>query len=180
MLDRRKALGLLQLQQASQQAQANLLQLEEFARANCIALYAPLHQELETALLFESARQAGKKVLYPAVCGTELQFRQVQDPAELIFGTFGISEPCRSCPDHGIADLDLMVIPGVAFDLRGHRIGFGKGYYDRCLAEGRGKTLLVGFCHDFQLVEEVPAEGHDIRMDLLVTESRVIRVVTGP
>ena len=71
------------------------------------------------------------------------------------------------------------MVPGVAFDLYGHRIGFGKGYYDRYLAALQRLPVLVGLCHDFQVCDELPAEGHDVRMDFVVTESRVVqRAVT--
>ena len=68
---------------------------------------------------------------------------------------------------------DLIVVPGVAFDLAGHRIGYGKGFYDRFLQHPGRKAHLVGLCHDFQLIDgEIPAEGHDIRMEIIVTDRR--------
>lgn len=175
----RKALSHDQWLASSRMAQRRLISLEEFARADCIALYAPAHNETDTAEILEAAFATGKRVLYPAVCGERMVFRQVEGLQHLAEGSFGILEPCPTGVDHHADEPDLIVVPGVAFDLHGHRIGYGKGYYDRFL-EHPGRTAhLVGLCHDFQLIDgAIPVEGHDIRMELIVTDRRVIHV--GP
>jgi len=102
--------------------------------------------------------------------------RQVERLEQLSPGCFGILEPCRNGVDHQADEADLIVIPGVAFDQSGHRIGYGKGYYDRFLQHPGRTAGLVGLCHDFQLIEgNIPADRHDIRMELVVTEKRIIR-----
>ncbi len=182
MLARRCALAIELWQANSQGAQQRLLAVDAFRRAARLALYAPLKNEVDTALLFEAARQAGKQVFYPLVCGNRLAFHEVETLGQLQRGSFGILEPCPVDTAVAYPDFDLMVVPGVAFDLRGHRIGFGKGYYDRYFAELTQVPTLVGLCHDFQICTELPAEGHDVRMHYLVTEARVVQVqeaVTG-
>ena len=174
LLTRRRNLSPAVWQTASEAAQKRLLELELFHRAACIALYAPIQHEVDTALLFAAARTADKKLLYPAVCGNDLQFREVTELRNLLTGSFGIAEPCATVPDHTIETADLIVVPGVAFDLQGHRVGFGRGYYDRCLSRYPRHGTLVGLCHDFQLLEQVPAEGHDIKMQYIITEKRLI------
>ena len=164
---------------ASKAAQQHLADLALFQQAGCIALYSPIQQEIDTELLFTRARSAGKRVLYPLVCDNNLQFREVTEAGQRTAGAFGILEPCRLGEDHSLEAVDLIVVPGVAFDLQGHRIGFGKGYYDRCLSQHQKHGIIVGLCHDFQLLEQIPAEGHDIRMEYIVTDTRVIQVVTG-
>lgn len=176
MLAKRSGLTPERWQESSRSAQQQLLALEPFRRAERVALYAPLMNEVDTALLFAAARQAGKRVFYPLVCGEHLTFHEVMAEEQLQRGSFGILEPCPVKPADVSTPLDLMVVPGVAFDLRGHRVGFGKGYYDRYLAGLRQLPVLVGLCHDFQLCAEVPAEGHDIRMHYLVSASRVVQV----
>ncbi len=176
MLARRSGLSCEQWRAASQRAQERLLGLELFQQARRVALYASLQNEIDTALLFAAAREAGKQVLYPQVCGELLVFHEVTALEQLNRGRFGILEPCPGGAGQEQTVPDLMVVPGVAFDLRGHRVGFGKGYYDRYLAGLRQLPLLVGLCHDFQLCDRVPAEGHDIRMHCLVTESRTVQV----
>ena len=159
---------------ASIAAQQRLLALESFRQATVVALYAPIQQEIDTTLLFASARAAGKHVLYPQVSDGQLWFRPVTDLQQLVSGAYGIPEPGLSGSAVPLEKADLVVVPGVAFDQQGHRIGFGKGYYDRCLRQRGRHTTLVGICHDFQLVERVPVEGHDISMQYIVTERRLI------
>jgi 5-formyltetrahydrofolate cyclo-ligase len=179
LLARRRAMDRAVWQIASEAAQQQLAGLKLFQQAACIALYSPIQQEVDTELLFASARSAGKQVLYPLVCGNNLQFREVNEAGQRASGAFGILEPCSVGEDQNLASADLIVVPGVAFDLQGHRIGFGKGYYDRCLSQLPKHGILVGLCHDFQLLEQIPAERHDIRMQYIITDKRIIQVVTG-
>lgn len=180
MLARRNALPVDVWQANSQAAQQRLMAVDAFQRAARLALYAPLRHEVDTVLLLKAARQAGKRVFYPLVCDDRLTFHEVETSAQLRQGSFGILEPCPVDTAAVAPDFDLMVVPGVAFDLRGHRIGFGKGYYDRYLAGLASLPTLVGLCHDFQVCSEVPSEGHDVRMHYLVTETRVVQMaVTG-
>lgn len=176
MLVQRRALSRAQWRANSLLAQQRLLGLDEYLHSACIALYAPLQNEVDTVLLGEKAFSDGKRVLYPLVCGHEMVFRQIEGGHQLAPGSFGILEPCSVGVDHLADEADLIVVPGVAFDLSGHRIGFGKGYYDRFLQNPALKACLVGFCHDFQVTgDPIPADQHDIRMDIIITESRIIR-----
>jgi 5-formyltetrahydrofolate cyclo-ligase len=160
---------------SSLQAQQNLLALTEYSRAGCIALYAAVHNEIDTALIVEIAFAAGKRVLYPAVCGHHMVLRRVEALEQLTRGCFGILEPCSTGVDHQADEADLIVVPGVAFDRSGHRVGYGKGYYDRFLQHPERTATLVGLCHDFQLIDgDIPADPHDIRMEIVVTERRTI------
>jgi 5-formyltetrahydrofolate cyclo-ligase len=72
-------------------------------------------------------------------------------------------------------EADVVVLPGIAFDLKGHRIGYGKGYYDKTLHRLEGQGRLVGLCYDFQLVEMITGEPHDVKMDLIISEKRIVR-----
>lgn len=176
MLARRRALNPEEWRASSHMAQQNLLALEEYRTSACIALYAPAHNETDTAEILAAAFEAGKRVLYPAVCGQEMVLRQVEGVASLSEGSFGILEPCPAGVDHAADEADLIVVPGVAFDLSGHRIGFGKGFYDRFLKHPHRKAHLVGLCHDFQVINgSIPAEVHDIRMEIIITDRRIIR-----
>jgi 5-formyltetrahydrofolate cyclo-ligase len=154
-----------------------LLSLEEYVRAECIALYAAVRNETDTGLILAEAIKAGKRVLYPVVCGNQMEFHQVETADVLQKGTFGIPEPTPSGACHQITDIDMIVVPGVVFDLSGHRIGYGKGYYDRCLQQSGCRANTVGLCHDFQLLDEkIPADSHDITMEIIVSETRIIRI----
>jgi 5-formyltetrahydrofolate cyclo-ligase len=140
-------------------------------------LYSPAHNETDTAIILTAAFEDNKRVLFPAVCGQNMVLRLVKKPDDLQEGAFGILEPKPSGVDHNVAIVDLVVVPGIAFDLTGHRIGYGKGYYDRFLQHPGRTTLLVGFCHDFQMVyNPLPADVHDVPMDVIVTDKRIIRL----
>lgn len=179
LLTRRRGMDLHSWGYSSHAAQQRLISMTVFEQSRCIALYAAIQHEVDTGELFEAALQHGKQVLFPVVCGNRLQFHQVTSRDQLSHGAFGILEPSLLEPEHLLETADLIVVPGVAFDLQGHRIGFGKGYYDRCLSELSERPFLVGLCHDFQLLERIPAEGHDIRMQYVVTDQRVVKVGTG-
>lgn len=177
MLAQRRALSHDSWRTSSHAAQLNLLSLAEYDTAECIALYAPAHNETDTALILTAAFQAGKRVLYPAVCGHQMVFRHVERIEELREGTFGILEPCPTGIDHQADVADLIVVPGVAFDPSGHRLGYGKGFYDRFLQHPGRKAHLVGICHDFQLIAEaIPADIHDIPMEIVISDKRIIRI----
>jgi 5-formyltetrahydrofolate cyclo-ligase len=177
ILGQRRALNHDQWLSASHSAQQQLVALKEFTGADCVALYAPVHNEIDTADILKAAFVAGKRVLYPAVCHDRMVFRQVEGLEGLAAGRFGILEPCATGYDHQADEPDLIVVPGVAFDPSGHRIGYGKGFYDRFLQHPGRTAHLIGLCHDFQLIDgAIPAEGHDIRMELIITDQRVVRV----
>jgi len=84
-------------------------------------------------------------------------------------------EPCSTHRHFELEDADIFVVPGIAFDLQGHRIGYGKGYYDKALHRLEGQGKLVGLCYDFQLVDRIAGEPHDVKMDLILSEKRVVR-----
>ena len=175
LLAQRRALSPDEWLQSSHLAQQNLLNLEEYSRAECIAVYAAAHNEVDTALIVEAAFAAGKRVLYPAVCDKTMVLRQVEGLDQLNAGCFGILEPCNSGIDHQADEADLFIVPGIAFDRGGHRVGYGKGFYDRFLQHPGRKAILVGLCHDFQLIDgDIPADRHDIRMEIVVTAQRTI------
>jgi 5-formyltetrahydrofolate cyclo-ligase len=176
LLAQRRALGHDAWRVSSHAAQLNLLSLDEYAQSECIALYAAAHNETDTELILTAAFRAGKRVLYPAVCGNQMVFRSVERIEALQKGMFGILEPCPTGIDHQADEADLIIVPGVAFDMSGHRIGYGKGFYDRFLRHQACTAHLVGLCHDFQLTEvPIKADVHDIPMEIVVTDTRIIR-----
>lgn len=174
LLVRRRQLSLEGCLLKSRSIQERLQQTPEFQGAVRLALYSPILNEVFTEELFHAARRQSKTVAYPRVRGASLEFVEVADLRELSPGAFGVLEPrgARLVP---VESLDLLVIPGVAFDRSGFRLGYGKGFYDRalhrCLKSGR----LIGLAFDFQLVTALPAEVHDVGMDMIVTEARLLR-----
>lgn len=136
-----------------------------FKAASIVLLYYSLKDEVDTHE-FVRKWSREKLILLPVVTGEELELRVFTGPEDLATGAYGIGEPTGELfTDY--AAIDLAVIPGVAFDAAGNRLGRGKGYYDRLLP--RLTAFKAGICFPFQLVEEVPAEPFDIRMDAIIS-----------
>jgi 5-formyltetrahydrofolate cyclo-ligase len=177
MLDRRKALSNDEQRGKSLLIQERLISLKEYRTAEIIALYSSIHNEVEMEMVTNDAISAGKKVVLPAMSDGELRFRELTSASNMCRGAFGILEPCDygKTVDPGLAD--IIVLPGIAFDVRGHRIGYGKGYYDRALHRLEGKGKLIAVCYDFQLVDEIMGEPHDVKVDIVITENRVVHAL---
>jgi 5-formyltetrahydrofolate cyclo-ligase len=154
--------------------QVRLLAGEAYQRAHCVGLYSPFLNEVQTELVARRCLADRKRLVYPRVAGMTLQFVEVSGPEELVPGTYGIPEPSGQRLI-ALEEIDLLVVPGVAFDLVGHRLGYGKGYYDRTLAVCKPGLERVGFAYEFQVVEQLPAAAHDCRLTQLVTEQRLLR-----
>lgn len=163
----------------SLKVQQRVLQTPIYQQAETLALYSPVRNEVFTEEIFQSALDHRKRIAYPLVRGNEIDFIEVVRREDLQPGTFGVLEPCSGATI-GVRDLDLLVVPGVAFDLAGHRLGYGKGFYDRALHLIAGQGRLIGLCFEMQIVNELPAQSHDVRMDLIVTENRIIRQSLQP
>lgn len=174
MLTRRDAMLPAAVAALSETIAVRLAALDAFTSAATVALYRSARSEVATAEIFAVAQSAGKRVVYPRMHGDTLEFVAVEDPATMTAGRYGIFEPACG-PVLPLSSVDLVVLPGVAFDRRGIRLGYGKGCYDRALAVAAWPTL-VGLAYDFQLVETLPAEGHDIPVDIIVTEKETLHL----
>ncbi len=174
ILSDRKQLDLLTYIRLSQQVQQQLIGSDCFSRAKNLALYSPINNEVATEQLFAAAESFDKRVCYPRVKGDALEFIVVDSVNELVPGVFGVAEPMRG-EKLFVEELDLIVVPGVAFDLAGYRLGYGYGYYDRQLVETGSDVVTVGLCFEFQLCDDLlPNEAHDQRLDFIATETRFI------
>lgn len=173
LLRQRECLTRDQVQKLSAAAQAQLLAHPAFMQARTLALYSPIRNEVETGGLLAAALTEGKRVCFPCVVDEHLYFYQVLAQEELQAGCFGVCEPDRRADEIDSGEIDLLLIPGVAFDRQGFRLGYGRGYFDRMLGNGNFSGLRVGFGYDFQLVDALPAEIHDQRIELLVTEKGI-------
>ena len=175
LLDRRRSADPESVRRASARACSRVADLPEWAAARTVALYVGWRGEADPLPLLDAAGE--KRVALPVIApGADLlRFYAVAHAAELVPGHFGIPAPTPEATRAvAAADLDLVVVPGVAFDAEGRRLGLGRGYYDRLLATAPG-ALRVGFAFDWQLVASVPVEPHDLSMDLVVTERTVLR-----
>ena len=158
----KRRLSAAELAVMSEDICSKVLALASWQEAGTLLLYYPLPDEVDVRLLIKDAFESGKKVLLPVVKGDELELHLYEGEASLKEGAFGIMEPTGPlfAPIH-YDEIELAIIPGMAFDSAGHRLGRGKGYYDRLLPNLRD-AKLIGVCFPFQFLEEVPAEAHDI------------------
>ena len=158
---------------------ADLLPLIGFQSGACVAAYMPVRDELDARPLLQSLMERGMVAAMPCVVGEgmPLLFRRWNPDAALVSRPFGLLEPSD---DASIAEPDLLLVPLLAFDRSGHRLGYGRGYYDRTLAAFRAlrSIVAVGLAFAAQEVLSLPAGIHDQRLDWIVTETALIRPIT--
>ena len=159
----------------SRQIAERVWTLEAFADARRVVFYAATEDEVETNLLLHRWIEAGRKVILPRVAGDGIGVAEVDRLEDLAPGYRGILEP-RPGSGRVVAweEVEVALVPGLAFDLQGNRLGRGGGHYDRALARMDPKALKIGLAFDFQVVERLPAEARDMPVDLVVTETRMI------
>lgn len=145
-----------------------------FLRAKTIAVYSAIKTEADPRDLVVIAERVKKKLAFPRVRGTALEF-VLATPAQLTAeGPFLIPEAPLSMPAMDLADIDLFIVPGACFTRTGDRIGYGKGYYDAALAIARVEkpnVATIGFAFEAQIFDRLPIEAHDIRLDGVATEN---------
>ncbi len=160
---------------------ARIEKIPEYLQAKVVLYYVDVRDEVRTAWFLPEVLAGGEvTVVVPYCVGDELQLFRLEGMGQLSQGAFGILEPraeLRSVPAFHVSpkEIDLALVPGVAFDPSGGRLGHGHGYYDRLLATLTPETTKIGLAFDCQIVEQVPVDLHDIAMDVVVTESREMR-----
>ncbi len=151
--------------------------LPEYQKARVIACYVNKGSEVQTRPMIKKALATGKKVLVPIVekDSRDLIFSEITSLNELIPGTFGIPEPN---PDltrpKSLSLTNLLFVPGIAWDLDGYRLGWGRGYFDTTLKQLPDGSTSIGLSFELQLVNRIPREQFDLPVDMLVTENRVV------
>lgn len=166
MKDRRSALTEEEKNHAAASCLSKLKKLPEFTNSEWIYAYIACRNELETADIISWCLSHGKHVAVPKVYGEIMYFYEITSLSDCIPGAFGILEPSGN-PEDRITASGFMLVPGLAFDKRGNRLGYGGGFYDRYLASHDG-IITAALGYDFQIVENVPAEQHDKKMDYLI------------
>ena len=144
--------------------------------AHAILFFAPLADELDVWPVLELSLALGTTCALPfydaekKVYGARVLEKLATD---IVAGKFGVREPAASCAEMPLTQFDLVLVPGVAFDLQGNRLGRGRGFYDRLLAEASGVKCGVGY--DFQLLEKIPAEPHDAKVNFILTPNSCVK-----
>jgi 5-formyltetrahydrofolate cyclo-ligase len=158
----------------SKKIKEKLFNLPEYKSAKTVLFYVSYNTEVFTHDMINEALKE-KRIIVPIInkknCSLSLSYLESWD--DLKIGAFGILEPRKKCIKKVlIEEIDLIVIPGIGFDIKGNRMGQGKGYYDRLLK--KSKAIHIGLAFDFQIVEIIPLENHDIPVEIIITENRVI------
>lgn len=162
-----------EIAEKSKAAAKAFLQSKLYKNVQQIMIYLPLGNETDTSEIIDASFRDGKKIVLPV---TDPQTGVItpclyEKDTKLIKGAFSVTEPEITVPAD-MSKTDVVLVPGIAFDLSGNRLGFGKGCYDRLL-EGTS-AVKVGVCYDWQICPEITADEHDVKMDFLITENGLI------
>ncbi len=177
VLASRDGLGDATLARLSAAICARAIELPEMQEARTLMLVASFRSEIHTGALIDWALERGRRVCLPRILGKRhMEAFLITDPAtDLVPGSWGIPEPRDDLPQVPPREIDLVLVPGSVFDEDGGRCGYGGGFYDNFLPRTRPGVPRVSLALELQIVTAVPAEPHDLAVDVIVTETRVIR-----
>jgi 5-formyltetrahydrofolate cyclo-ligase len=176
-LEARGALTEAERDRLAEAVRARALELPELATAGTVMLFASFRTELDTMPIAEWVLRAGKRLCLPRVLGPRRMaaYRVTDLAADLVPGKWDIPEPREGSPEVPPEAIDLVFVPGSAFDEEGRRCGYGGGFYDNYLPLTRPGTPWVALAFEAQLVPKIDCEDHDLPVTAIVTERRVIR-----
>ena len=162
----------------SRKIKKRLFSLKEFNKAHTILFYYSKGSEVETEEMMEEALRKGERVLLPKVREREIYLGEIKGlEKDVEKGSFGILEPKETYRKTTPRGIDLVILPGIAFDLKGERIGYGEGYYDYFLKKIPKRILLIGLAYDFQVIKNISGKKHDRRVSKVITETQIISTV---
>jgi 5-formyltetrahydrofolate cyclo-ligase len=172
----RRSLSAEQVESLSERIQDALMVLPEFLEAGVVASYAAKSYEVQTGRMMLSALSSGKRLIVPRTDPRSigLSFREIRSLDQLAPGYLGIPEPPRKSKAVPLSESQLVVVPVVAWDDSGQRLGHGKGYFDRAL-RSRGRAAAAGLAFESQRRGRLPVTSSDVALDIIVTERRVLR-----
>lgn len=171
----RRALPPEKLEDLSRAVRNRLENLPCYLEAKVVASYVAKSDEVRTQGIIESALASGKRVMVPRTdpATQRLSFAQIQSLSELSLGAFGVLEPAPGAKPAALSEADVVLVPVVAWDDRGHRLGYGRGYFDREL-KSKGKAVSVGLALESQRFDSVPQSAEDVPLEAIVTEGRTL------
>lgn len=171
---KRAEMNICEVEDKSKRASELFLKSDLYKNSNILMLYIPIGNEVKTQDIIKNAFSDGKTVLVPVTDkdSYEISAHRIAPDTKFIKGTFSISEPQNSIVFDGDS-IDTIVVPGVAFDRKGARVGFGKGCYDKFL--NSHSAVKVGLCYDLQICETIETDMFDINMDYILTEKEFIK-----
>ena len=171
LLEKRNSLPKEEIIEKSIKIQDSLFNLEQYKKSKTIMFFVSFNSEINTHDMIKLALK-NKTVVIPKVAHHEIEPSVIIDFDNLIAGKFGVLEPIETMKI-AYKNIDLVLVPGIAFDIGGHRIGYGFGFYDKFLKKVP-KAIKIGLAFDFQIVDKILAEQHDVPVDFIVTEEGVV------
>jgi 5-formyltetrahydrofolate cyclo-ligase len=156
----------------------SLVKSEWYKKANTIFAFVSFKSETDTHKIINYAIQDGKTICVPRIKSKQkgIEIFKIDSFHQLEKGYFGILEPIESCLAVDSKDIDLILMPGVAFDRQGGRLGYGAGFYDRFLSKINNSVDKIAVAYHFQVLDNIPMDEHDVRIDGIVTEEETIRI----
>ena len=172
ILEKRNSMTQSEINEKSNDIKKKLFDLDSFRKSKSIMFFVSFGNEVNTHEMIKEA-MGNKTIIVPKVLQHEIEPSMILDFDNIVqSGKFNIPEPIEIMRV-AHKNIDLVLVPGIAFDREGHRIGYGFGYYDKFLKKVP-KAAKIGLCFDFQVVDQIPREEHDVPVDFIVTEERVI------
>jgi len=172
ILEKRKKIEEKKIIERGNRVKESFFSLKEFKKANTIMSFVSFGKEICTQNIIKEALKL-KKVAVPKIIDSVIAPCLIKNFGELKKGKYGILEPSET-NKVSLKDIDIVLVPGIVFDKRGYRIGYGKGYYDVFL--NGSDVLKIGLCMDFQIIDKIPNDEWDVKMDMVISEKRIIRV----
>ena len=170
LLEKRDGTSFDLMKIASKSILKKIKKIESFRNAQKIGAYYPIGSEVLTQDIMQEALSEGKEIFLPKVIEKNIEFRKIVNFSNLENGSFDIMEPRNECPVDN--NLDVLLVPTVGISLKGVRLGYGHGFYDRFLAKNKIKTISLTF--EKQIVKNIPQSEHDVIINWIVTEDRII------
>ena len=172
IIEKRNSLSKDEISEKSNKIKNNLFNLDSYKKSKAIMFFVSFNSEVNTHDMIKEALK-NKTVVVPKVWHKEIEPSVIIDFDNLVpSDKFGVLEPIEAMKI-AYKNIDLVLVPGIAFDKEGHRIGYGFGYYDKFLKKVP-KAIKIGLAFDFQVVDKIPREMHDVPVDMIVTEKRVM------
>ena len=175
MIEKRNKLSEKFILKNSRIISEKLFGMDIYHKAESIYIYLDFNGEVSTREIIEDALSNDKKVALPKIINNEMEFYYIDNINDVYIGYFGIREPISN--EVARAKEPLIIMPGVAFDRKGHRIGYGKGFYDRYLSKCNGgacSARKIALAFDFQVMEKIPFESYDVIQDIIITEKNIV------
>ena len=176
LLKKRQRIPIEEVHAKSKRIQKRLFAMPAFQKAHTVLFYVSYEKEVDTHAMIKESLALGKQVVVPCTDKKTktLSLSVLRCWDDLCHGAYNILEPKKECRTNvSFESIDLVIVPGVAFDPHGNRLGHGMGYYDSLLRQFKDKPK-IGLAFELQLLDHIPAEQHDIQVDTIVSEERVI------